>query len=82
MDLKNFIRGAGMPVDRPSGPEKFRELEATELYCAKCKRAVSVKKHLLLVLPEGDKYEYRCVFCNEAVGSKINRDLKQNSLII
>ena len=82
MDLKNFIRGAGMQTGRHSSAEKFRELEATELYCAKCKRAVSVRKHLLLVLPEGDKYEYRCVFCNEAVGSKIDRNLKQSSLIV
>ena len=69
-------------MDRPSVYEKFKELEATELYCAKCKRAVNVRKHLLLVLPEGDKYEYRCVFCNEAVGSKIDKNLKQSTLII
>jgi len=82
MALKNFIRGAGIQAERPLGNEKFRELEATELYCAKCKRAVTVRKHLLLVLPDGDKYEYRCAFCNEAVGSKIDRSLKQNSIII
>ncbi|MCJ7774052.1 MAG: hypothetical protein MUP22_13075 [Desulfobacterales bacterium] len=80
--MKNLSKTTGVPVNRPFGAEKFRELEATELYCAKCKRAVTVRKRLLLVLPEGDKYEYRCVFCNEAVGSKIDRNLKQNSLII
>jgi len=33
--------------------DQFKEFEATELYCAKCRRAVPVRKRLLLVLPEG-----------------------------
>ena len=82
MDLKQFLRGAGGQMEPPSNYEKFKELEATELYCSTCKRAVNVRKHLLLVLPEGEKYEYRCVFCNGAVGSKIDRNVKKNSLII
>lgn len=82
MDIKQFIKKTGSSAHQPSGSEKFRELEATELYCTNCKRAVTVRKHLLLVLPEGDKYEYRCAFCGQAVGSKIDRDLKKNSLII
>lgn len=56
--------------------ENFEELEATELYCPKCSRAVPVRKFLLLVLPEGDKYEYRCRFCDTTVGSKISRSGK------
>jgi hypothetical protein len=48
----------------------FDQLEATELYCPKCRRAVPVRKFLLLILPEGDKYEYRCRFCGEKVGDK------------
>ncbi len=59
----------------------FKELDATELYCPRCKRAVPVRKRLLLVLPEGDKYEYTCAFCAETVGSKIDRK-QQTSLII
>ena len=51
----------------------FRDLEAMELYCPKCGRAVPVKKFLLLVLPEGDKYEYRCQFCGTKVGDKTDR---------
>ncbi len=51
----------------------FDEFEATELYCPKCGRAVPVRKHLLLVLPEGDKYEYRCQFCGEPVGDKLDK---------
>jgi rubredoxin len=51
----------------------FQELEATELYCPKCGRAVPVKKFLLLILPDGDKYEYRCQFCGTKVGDKTDR---------
>ena len=48
----------------------FEELEATELYCPKCCRAVPVNKFLLLVLPDGDRYEYRCRLCGTKVGKK------------
>ena len=59
---------------RPSEPqEHFKELEAIELYCPKCSRAVPVRKFLLLILPEGDKYEYRCQFCGTKVGDKTDR---------
>ena len=51
----------------------YDEFEATELYCPKCGKAVPVIKSLLLILPEGDKYEYRCRFCGTSVGDKINR---------
>ena len=55
----------------------FQELEATELYCPKCRKAVPVRKRLLLILPEGDKYEYLCRFCNSTVGDKIDRGPKK-----
>jgi len=64
-------------------PEKapdFDELEATELYCPKCRMAVPVRKYLLLVLPEGDKYEYRCQYCGTTVGDKIDRVSKYRSI--
>jgi hypothetical protein len=60
----------------------FKELEATELYCPRCRRAVSVRKRLLLVLPEGDKYEYLCAFCSESVGTKITRQQRPLSIIV
>jgi DNA-directed RNA polymerase subunit RPC12/RpoP len=52
---------------------QFDEFEATELYCSKCRQAVPVRKFLLLILPEGDKYEYRCVYCGSKVGDKLDR---------
>jgi hypothetical protein len=43
-----------------------------ELYCPECGRATPVRKSLLLVLPDGDKYEYRCQFCGTTVGDKMD----------
>ena len=59
------------PGDR--GRSQFGELEATELYCPVCGVAMPVRARLLLVLPEGDKYEYRCVRCGTSVGEKMDR---------
>jgi hypothetical protein len=50
--------------------QEFDELEATTLFCPACKRAVPVRKRLLLVLPDGDKYDYMCALCGTSVGSK------------
>jgi hypothetical protein len=61
--------------------EQYKDFDATQLFCPKCKQAVPVRKRLLLVLPSGDKYDYACVFCGTSVGEKTvtNRD---NSRII
>lgn len=50
--------------------ETYSDFDATELYCPKCKRAVPVRKKLLLVLPGGDKYDYTCTYCGTSVGDK------------
>ena len=59
----------------------FREFDATELYCPKCRQAVPVRKRLLLVIPEGDKYEYLCADCSESVGTKIDKKEKPEGII-
>ena len=59
----------------------YKEFEAMELYCPKCGRAVPVTKFLLLILPEGDKYEYRCRFCGTPVGDKIDRHGQYHSVL-
>jgi hypothetical protein len=64
-----------------SGPDSFKEFDATQLYCPRCKRAVPVRKRLLLVLSEGDKYEYLCAICSESVGTKIDRHNKPVTII-
>ncbi len=50
--------------------ETYKDFDATELFCPKCKRAVPVRKRLLLVLSNGDKFDYSCVFCGTSVGDK------------
>jgi len=52
----------------------FEQFEATSLYCPRCKTAVPVRKKLLLVLPEGDEYEYLCAYCASSVGMKIEKE--------
>jgi len=56
--------------------DSYGDFDATELYCPTCNRAVPVKKKLLLVLPNGDKYYYSCVFCGTSLGEKM--DLKKS----
>jgi hypothetical protein len=35
-----------------------------------------VRSRLLIVLPEGDKYEYLCAGCGSSVGEKIEKNEK------
>ena len=67
---------------RASGSASFKEFDASELYCPSCKCAMPVRKRLLLVLPEGEKYEYLCSMCATSVGTKIVRGAEQIRLII
>jgi hypothetical protein len=82
MKSRHFPKTPGTYAPRASGKGMFKEFDATELYCPRCKRAVPVRKRLLLVLPEGDKYEYLCAICSESVGSKIDRQVKPLSVIV
>lgn len=52
----------------------YDEFEASELYCKRCRQAQPVQKRLLLVLPRGNKYDYRCTVCGDSVGSKTDDD--------
>ncbi|MCX8116610.1 MAG: cytoplasmic protein [Desulfobacterota bacterium] len=63
-------------------PSNFEEFEATSLYCPRCKRAVPVRKRLLLVLPEGDEFEYLCAYCSSSVGTKIDKNAPQIELVL
>jgi len=82
MDPIGYARKPASPGRTKSAGGMFREFDATELYCPRCRRAVPVRKRLLLVLPEGDKYEYLCAYCSESVGTKIDRQEKPLSLIV
>jgi len=60
----------------------YEEFEATSLYCPRCKAAVPVRKRLLLVLPEGDEYEYLCAYCSSSVGIKVDKNAPQIELVL
>jgi hypothetical protein len=51
--------------------QAYKDFDATELFCAQCRRAVPVRKRLLLILPEGEKYDYNCVYCGASIGDKM-----------
>ena len=55
-------------------PETFDQLEATMLLCPQCRRAMPVRKRLLLILPQGNKFEYLCTSCGSTCGDKIEPD--------
>ena len=52
----------------------YEEFEATSLFCTRCRKAVPVRKKLLLVLPTGAKYDYLCAECGSPVGGKLDDD--------
>jgi hypothetical protein len=61
---------------------QYEAFEAAELYCPKCRRAQRVRRHLLLVLPTGNKYEYRCAVCSTPVGGKEDSDASEYNAIL
>ncbi len=82
MDLQNFSKPDERYAQQENAADAFKEFDATQLYCPRCKQAVPVRKRLLLVLPEGDKYEYLCAFCSKTVGTKIDRNVKPIKIIV
>lgn len=56
-----------MPT-RPTG--QFEEFQASVLFCNRCNVARPVRERLLLVLPDGDLYEYLCSVCNASLGKR------------
>lgn len=69
-------------VNLNSQPEEaFSQFEASVLFCPRCRRPVPVRKRLLLILPEGDKYEYLCTFCSESLGSKMEFEEREVKIL-
>jgi hypothetical protein len=65
-------------AEKPS----FQQLEASLLYCPRCRQAMPVRKRLLLILPEGNKFEYLCNACSSSCGDKIEPDEERPRLLI
>lgn len=62
-----------MSTRRPAAPPpeaSFDEFQATVLFCARCRVARPVRERLLLVLPDGELYDYLCTGCGSSVGSR------------
>lgn len=53
--------------------DTFDQMEASLLLCPQCRKATPVRKRLLIVLPEGDKFDYVCTICGTISGDKIER---------
>lgn len=71
-DARDDYLSACIPAIMNQGRKPaFERMEATLLACPKCKSAVPVRKRLLLVLPEGDKYEYVCPYCASTCGTTV-----------
>ena len=64
----------------PNRPD-FDEFEATELFCATCRTAQPVRRRLLIVLPDGNKYDYLCTVCGSSVGTKMDDDDTEFSVL-
>ena len=62
--------------------KQYDSLEAAELFCPKCGTARAVRRHLLLVLPTGNTYEYRCAVCGTPVGAKEDGDASEYNAIL
>lgn len=55
-------------------PAHYETFEASALFCPRCQQAQPVRRYLLLVLPTGNKYDYRCAVCATSVGEKMDND--------
>ena len=55
----------------PEEPEQFEEFQASVLFCARCQAARPVRERLLLVLPDGELFEYLCATCGASVGKRM-----------
>jgi hypothetical protein len=66
---------AGRPMRPAAQPqEQFRSFTASALYCPQCRQATPVRERLLLVLPDGNLYEYRCAHCGTSTGSRTEKE--------
>jgi hypothetical protein len=61
-----MVRRAAAPRPR----QAFEELQASVLFCGRCRAPQPVRERLLLVLPDGELYEYLCTACGESVGKR------------
>jgi hypothetical protein len=61
---------------------EFKKFQASSLYCPKCKQATEVREKLLLVLPDGDLFNYYCSLCGTSVGKKKDSQIENKKIIL
>ncbi len=67
----------------PQQPKpSFEQLEASLLFCPRCREAMPVRKKLLLILPHGTKFEYLCTVCSSTCGDKIESDSQKPRVLM
>ena len=49
---------------------QFGDFVASELYCPRCAVSQPVRQRLLLILPDGELYEYCCRRCGTVLGQR------------
>jgi hypothetical protein len=54
----------------PDEQKDFEDLEASQLFCSTCKRAMPVQKRLFLVLLDKEIFDYICTRCGSVLGKK------------
>jgi hypothetical protein len=76
MSLPGPVLDTPRPVGDTNGAMKkqFEQLQASVLFCDTCQRAMPVRQRLLLILPDGELYDYLCQGCGSSVGSKTDRE--------
>jgi hypothetical protein len=72
----------GVRAPQPNPKRNFEQLQASLLHCPKCKKAVQVRERLLLVLPDGQLFEYRCVSCGSSIGERTEKNAKPVKIIL
>ena len=67
----------------PEVPNRdFDSFVATELFCPTCRTARPVQKRLLLVLLDGDRYDYVCSVCGNVVGQHDDKGSPPPGIIV
>jgi hypothetical protein len=53
-----------------NGQKQFDSFRASSLFCPRCQKAQPVTERLLLILPDGELFEYVCQFCWTQLGKR------------
>jgi len=54
--------------------DSFKDIQATQLYCDRCKTARPVREKLLLILPGENLHEYICTQGGNSLGKRTEPD--------